>query len=155
MLPHNTLKALDDPTQPLLSADTVSSNTSLVEVASSRSNEELSILRDVPQNTVPWNLINMRSIKTKGKKKGEPTKSSKKGTPWSKVWKKQMARCTGPGAWSAEDLLGEEWEEDEAEDEEDRTVAIERDDDDDVEESSLKCSPVTVIYGHAGMSRRG
>ena len=167
LLPHDPLKALEDPSQPLLLADTTL-NTSTTDLSSSRSSEELSIIRDVPQNTVPWNLINMRSVRTKGKKKGQPTKSSKKGTPWSKLWKKQMARCRGPGAWSAEDLVTEEWEDDddvEVEDQDDlETRFVPRDDDDnedddedddnedDLDESSMKCSPVTVIYGHAGKS---
>lgn len=108
----------------------------------------------------------MRSVRTKGKKKGQPTKSSNKGTPWSKVWKKQMARCNGPGAWAAEDLSTEEWEEEDVEvenqderkaesmarDDDDDNEDDNGDDDDDVDESSMKCSPVTVIYGHAGTS---
>lgn len=111
----------------------------------------------------------MRSVRTKGKKKGQPTKSSKKGTPWSKLWKKQMARCKGPGAWSAEDMLTEEWEEEEAdvEDQDDLETRFlprdddengdgdDDDDDEDLDESSMKCSPVTVIYGHAGKSSSG
>lgn len=163
LLPHNPLKALEDASQPLLIADTTANDTSTDILSSSRASEELSIIRDVPQNTVPWNLINMRSIRTKGKKKGQPTKSSNKGTPWSKLWKKEMARCRGPGAWQVEDLLTEEWEEndvevDENDELEDRIEARDEDEDeehgleDGVEESGLKCSPVTVIYGHAGRS---
>lgn len=157
------MKALEDPSQPLLLADTTL-NISSTDLLSSRASEELSIIRDVPQNTVPWNLINMRSVRTKGKKKGEPTKSSKKGTPWSKLWKKQMARCSGPGAWPTEGLETEEWEEEDGEVEDqddlksrfiardDDEDADDDDDDDDIDESSMKCSPVTVIYGHAGES---
>ena len=111
-------------------------------------------MRDVAQNTVPWNLINMRSVRTKGKKKGEPTKSSKKGKPWSKLWNKQMGRCKGPGLWEAAELEAEDWEDHEADDGEEEKV-VKRDSDsededgDEVDEEGLKCSPVTVIYGPA------
>jgi hypothetical protein len=145
LLPHDPLKALSDPDQPLYAADTTLNT-------SSRSSEELSILRDVAQNTVPWNLINMRSVRTKGKKKGEPTKSSKKGKPWSKLWNKQMSRCKGPGLWEEAELKAEDWEDhDEEAGEEDRAVKrdSETEDEDEVDEQGLKCSPVTVIYGHA------
>ncbi|WVF69868.1 hypothetical protein IAT40_004649 [Kwoniella sp. CBS 6097] len=71
-----------------------------------RNSEEVSILFDIPQNSVPWNLLNMRGVYTHGKKKGKVTKSGKKGTPWSDVWKKQMNRCTGVGKWSV-DGMGE------------------------------------------------
>jgi hypothetical protein len=152
LLPRDPLKALSETSQPLFAADTT------MNASSSRSSEELSILQDIPQNTVPWNLINMRSIRTKGKHKGEPTKSSKKGKPWSKVWNKQMARCTGPGAWANwADLLSETWED--TEEDVDQEAEVERRDDDlegvddeDVEIEKLKCSPVSVIYGHAGKS---
>lgn len=96
----------------------------------------------------------MRSVRTKGKKKGQPTKSSNKGKPWSDLWKKEMARCTGPGAWAESGDVDEEWEEDgsEADEQNDQDATLQKRDDDDVEESKLKCSPVTVIYGHAGAS---
>lgn len=154
LLPHDPLKALSEPSQPLSIADTT------MNASSARSEEEISILHDIPQNTVPWNLINMRSVRTKGKRKGEPTKSSSKGKPWSKLWNKQMGRCHGPGAWeSSEDIESETWED--AEDDVAQQDEVDKrddgddsddSDDDDVEEDSLKCSPVTVIYGHAGES---
>jgi hypothetical protein len=104
----------------------------------------------------------MRSVLTKGKHKGEVTKSSGKGKPWSKIWKKEMARCKGEGSWIV-DGMGE-WEvehqdevddaqvEENEDDEFDETLE-ERDaadDEDEGVERDLKCSPVTVIYGHAG-----
>lgn len=147
LLPHDPLKALSDTEQPLFSADTTLNN------PNSRTSEELSILHNVAQNTVPWNLINMRSVRTKGKRKGEPTKSSKKGKPWSKLWNKQMGRCRGPGIWEDEaELDSETWEEDEedvVQDDELGRRDDEDEEDDEVEEEALKCSPVTVIYGHA------
>ncbi|OCF37468.1 hypothetical protein I317_03855 [Kwoniella heveanensis CBS 569] len=143
-----------------------------------RNSEEVSILFDIPQNSVPWNLLNMRGVYTHGKKKGKVTKSGKKGTPWSNVWKKQMNRCTGVGKWSVEgmgewgvenDQLTDETLQDQ-EEQNDRKrqkpgtpAALEAEqaakekeqeqaggnssDDDDT--SSLGCSPVTIIYGHA------
>lgn len=104
--------------------------------------------------------MNMRSVYVSGKHQGEVTKSSKKGEPWSDVWKKEMKRCKGPGAWFAdgmgewgaehddqEDAGTEDQEDaegDELEDQERRDAA------DADEEGDLQCSPVTVIYGHAG-----
>lgn len=147
LLPHDPLKALSDPEQPLFTADTTLDN------PHSRTSEELSILHNVAQNTVPWNLINMRSVRTKGKRKGEPTKSSKKGKPWSKLWNKQMGRCRGPGLWEDQaELETETWEEaDEDVVQNDEVVPTDDDDgpEDEVSEEALRCSPVTVIYGHA------
>jgi len=147
LLPHDPLKALSDPEQPLFTADTTLNN------PNSRTSEELSILHNVAQNTVPWNLINMRSVRTKGKRKGQPTKSSKKGKPWSNLWNKQMGRCRGPGLWDDQaELEAETWEEvDEAVVQEDEVIQRDDGDEDDevVDEEALRCSPVTVIYGHA------
>jgi hypothetical protein len=131
----------------LFTADTTLKN------PNSRTSEELSILHNVAQNTVPWNLINMRSVRTKGKRKGEPTKSSKKGKPWSKLWNKQMGRCRGPGLWEDQaELEAETWEEAD-EDAAQKDEVEQRDDDDEsedeVDEEALRCSPVSVIYGHA------
>jgi hypothetical protein len=146
LLPHDPLKALSDPEQPLFTADTTLNN------PNSRTAEELSILHNVQQNTVPWNLINMRSVRTKGKRKGEPTKSSKKGKPWSKLWNKQMGRCRGPGLWEEAELEAETWE-DLGEEVVQESEVGQRDDDEEndeeVDEEALRCSPVTVIYGHA------
>jgi hypothetical protein len=68
-----------------------------------------------------------------------------------------MGRCRGPGAWeNLADLEAETWEDAEEDvsqqDERDqrRDDDDSDDDDEDVEEDSLKCSPVTVVYGHAG-----
>jgi len=147
-----------------------------------RTKEELAIL-SIPQNKIPWNLINMRSIymrKGKGKDKGEITKSGKKGngTPWSEVWGEAMEGCTAGSLGdstqdgSSGDIEGEEGNEDEGVLEEEEE---EVDEDDrprhEITNSNqrkrmvkrrdlharkgkgkgMSCSPVTVIYGHAGV----
>jgi len=106
----------------------------------------------------------MRSIYTSGKRKGKVTKSSKKGTPWSEVWDGEMGRCNGEGKWFGEEL--DEWAAEHGS-EEDGGLEIEEDAEVDelkrqdgrglVERdevlAAMNCSPVTVIYGHAGGSR--
>ncbi|ORX39259.1 Metallo-dependent phosphatase-like protein [Kockovaella imperatae] len=117
MLPHDTYKSTEDPSQPLVSA----AETSSASGNAGRLKEELALLLNIPQNKDPWTLINLRSIYTKGKKKGKLTKSTKKGTPWSEVWQEEMSRCTGDGAKA---LLRSKL-------------------------PNIECSPVTVLYGHA------
>ncbi|EIW65804.1 hypothetical protein TREMEDRAFT_35995 [Tremella mesenterica DSM 1558] len=150
LLPSNQLKSSSDPSQPLVQA---SNSTGL-----SRASEELGILFQVPQNSVPWNLLNIRSVLKKGKHRGEPTNSSKKGTPWSDIWNKEMKRCRGEGAWADTKTSSEV--ENEIEDSD-----IETEEEEEVDElksvtptqkgrsggrrDKLPCSPITVIYGHA------
>ncbi|RXK35168.1 hypothetical protein M231_07580 [Tremella mesenterica] len=128
LLPSNQLKSSSDPSQPLVQA---SNSTGL-----SRASEELGILFQVPQNTVPWNLLNIRSVLKKGKHKGEPTNSSKKGTPWSDIWNKEMKRCRGEGAWTDTKTSSEY-----------AGHGVNQGDMNQL--SKLPCSPITVIYGHA------
>ena len=109
-----------------------------------RLSTELSILTALPQNVAPYTLTDMRSLYTHGKKRGKITKSSKKGQPWAEVWNGQMGRCRGQGAWSwhgegeeLQDVGKRQAEEADAGDAE-------------AESRKLRCSPFTVIYGHAG-----
>ncbi|RDB25795.1 Serine/threonine-protein phosphatase 1 [Hypsizygus marmoreus] len=51
--------------------------------------QELAVVRQVPQNQVPYNLLNMRSIVD-----GKVTKDGD-GRPWSKAWKHDVSRCQG------------------------------------------------------------
>lgn len=64
-----------------------------------------------------------------------------------------MGRCRGPGLWHDQaELEAETWEEvDEAVVQEDEVLKRDDGDEDDevVDEEALRCSPVTVIYGHA------
>jgi hypothetical protein len=86
----------------------------------------------------------MRSVHTKGKKKGKVTKNANKGRPWSEVWNKEMKRCT---RGLVDDELAEEktsWERATDDDDDDYEG-----DDNGAVESNLKCSPVNVVYGHA------
>lgn len=142
LLPSDPTKSLTDASQPLNAA----SKAHYSDVASGRIAEELAILLGVRQNADPYTLIEMRSVHTKGKKKGKVTKNGSKGKPWSEVWNKEMKRCT---RGLVDDEAAEEktsW----------KRAGDDHDDDDDYEgdddgapESDLKCSPVNVVYGHA------
>lgn len=116
-----------------------------------RLSTELSILTSLPQNIAPYTLTEMRSLYTHGKKRGKITKSSKKGEHWGKVWNGQIRRCKGEGAWWEG---GEGEGEGELEDVRKREEGEEEGEEGDVEVEGkkLRCSPFTVIYGHAGES---
>ncbi|WVR04508.1 hypothetical protein IAU60_001512 [Kwoniella sp. DSM 27419] len=158
VLPSDPLQPPSSKVQPLVQFSNLTTDLPIDTV---RNSEEVSILFDIPQNTVPWNLLNMRGVYTKGKKKGKVTKSGKKGSPWSDVWKKQMSRCTGAGQWTVEhgqltdetlqDAEDQEVDEDdtgrpEARQKPGTPAALEAEES---ETAPLGCSPVTVIYGHA------
>ena len=70
---------------PILSSSSNSSEDQL------RLVQELSLLTQIPQNTDPWNKLNIRSI-TKSR---QVTKSAKDGTPWSELWNDVMGQCVG------------------------------------------------------------
>ena len=134
MLPYDPTKSLQDATQPLEAA----SKSHFAEIHSGRLAQELGILLGVRQNTDPYTLIEMRSVYTHGKKKGKVTKNAKKGKPWSQVWNQQMKRCRKMESLELEQS------------DERRSVARRDDDDDDEVGGDLQCSPVNIIYGHAG-----
>lgn len=104
--------------------------------------QERAILTDVPQNTEPWVVLNMRSVKDSGK----VTRKMDIGTPWSDLWADAMGRCRGFGL-SGEDEAFDSY----AQGLEDADV------DRDIEtfkkhgskKYKLKCYPSTVVYGHA------
>jgi hypothetical protein len=124
LLPSDPTKHMFDPSQPLV-ASAESPNSDL---AAHRLSEELSILNNVKQNQDPYTLIEMRSVHTHGKKAGKVTKDGSKGTPWSDVWNAEMKRCTKGFAVDEErrEMGGAEPEE------------------------SMDCSPISIVYGHAG-----
>ena len=140
ILPVNPLKSVSDPSQPLVIAD----ETDSVSSEAARLKEELSLMFDIPQNNDPWTLINMRSVYTKGKKKGQITKSTKKGTPWSEIWQSEMSRCIGKGSH-----LDETDDHDLSEDITGEGKSTSRKGKGKGKHGELECSPVTVIYGHA------
>jgi hypothetical protein len=128
----------------------------------SRHQAELDVFTKIKQNRRPYTLMNIRSVL----KDGRVTKKSNKGTPWSDIWQQEQARCAGPGRWA----LGEVAED------EDETVGVEHAGVEMVEDMEsrglevglekrkkhvvleslprLNCSPLTVIYGHAGQYTR-
>ncbi|KAG6909071.1 hypothetical protein DXG01_002224 [Tephrocybe rancida] len=54
-----------------------------------RTMQEQEVLTQIPQNTIPFNVLNIRSLV-----KEEVTKRTG-GKPWSKLWKQNMLRCAG------------------------------------------------------------
>ncbi|KIK63038.1 hypothetical protein GYMLUDRAFT_41342 [Collybiopsis luxurians FD-317 M1] len=52
--------------------------------------QEQAILSDVPQNTVPWNTLNMRGILS-----DHSVTRKQEGTPWAELYNKNMKRCAG------------------------------------------------------------
>ena len=102
------------------------------EVESLRKLQDLSLLSLVPQNLIPWVILNIRGVK-----KGEVTKKNKKGKPWSDLWNLEMSSCVGyneelrHGA-----VVGDSKEISGGKKESEQVPA-------------LPCYPSTVIYGHA------
>ncbi|WWC67779.1 uncharacterized protein I206_101691 [Kwoniella pini CBS 10737] len=154
LLPFDPTKSISSKIQPLIQFSNISlsSNSELsMDEESIRNSQEMSILLDIPQNTIPWNLIEMRSVFMKGKKKGKITKNGKKGIPWSEIWNKEIKRCKGH---SQSNLLKKEKEQKKSFKKIEKrqkpgspTISVQGDSSN--IESDLGCSPVTIIYGHA------
>ncbi|WWC87114.1 uncharacterized protein L201_002000 [Kwoniella dendrophila CBS 6074] len=174
LLPYDITKSDSDHQQPLIQFSNMTSSPEAgkEEIEMIRNSEEISLLFDIPQNSIPWNLLNIRSIT----KKNKVTKSNSKGKPWSILWNKQMKRCNGKGKWSS-GSLGESSVEHESESNQNQDQSIENQEDVanidkksieirqkpgspstssttpstevDTQAGDLGCSPVTVIYGHA------
>lgn len=104
----------------------------------------------------------MRGLHEKGPQAGKVTKNGKKGTPWSQVWKREMGRCTEGVMFADGDVEEDGSKGDEDEDDEKKKKremgghAVEANEGDGFKGKlkRLRCSPVTVIYGHAGKFRR-
>ena len=111
-------------------ADTSKRKKTKNEVESLRKLQDLSLLTLIPQNLIPWVVLNIRSIKN-----GEVTKKNKIGRPWSELWNLEMNRCVGY-------------------DEEFPHGAVDRDSKEisgrkKGSKQELPCYPSTVVYGHA------
>lgn len=112
-----------------------------------RTRSEVALLQTIPQNRDPYTLLNIRSIL----KDGEITKKANKGTPWSDMWNQEMSRCTGPDSTLQDDgeeqgSTNDDKEIEGVESNEKRFVARKKG----KHLPDMDCSPVTVIYGHAG-----
>ncbi|KIP01175.1 hypothetical protein PHLGIDRAFT_32591 [Phlebiopsis gigantea 11061_1 CR5-6] len=93
-----------------------------------RFRQESALLTDVPQNTEPFTVLNIRSVT----KKHKVTRKGDKGTPWSKLWNAQMRACRG---FDGELSRNEDARKGKGKDKE--------------ENIDLPCYPATVVYGHA------
>ncbi|EJD49597.1 Metallo-dependent phosphatase [Auricularia subglabra TFB-10046 SS5] len=102
--------------------------------------QEMAIKREIPQNTDPWTLLNVRSIL----KDGRVTRDGAEGAPWSDLWNAIVSKCEGfeaartlpqgntpqlvmngeaPGASGVVDIIKPDLR--------------------------LPCHPASVVYGHA------
>lgn len=115
-----------------------------------RQEQEASILTDIKQNKDSWTVLNMRGVLKNGKitrytihsTQRNPVltyicRSNDEGTPWSKLWNRQMKQCSGldtPSPHLSTHILSKF-----------RPRPPSRDD----EDRSFPCEPSTVVYGHA------
>ena len=111
-------------------ADTSKRKKTKNEVESLRKLQDLSLLTLIPQNLIPWVVLNIRSIKN-----GEVTKKNKIGRPWSELWNLEMNRCVG---YDEELLHG-------AVDRDSKEISGRKKG----SKQELPCYPSTVVYGHA------
>ena len=126
----------DDKRQPLArlpklmatDADTPKLNKTRNEMESLRRLQDLSLLTLIPQNLIPWNVLNIRSVKN-----GEVFKKFGKGrTPWSDLWNLEMNRCIGYNQELPHDAVDG-----------DSAEVYGR------KKDALPCYPSTIVYGHA------
>ncbi|KAG6879554.1 hypothetical protein C0992_001559 [Termitomyces sp. T32_za158] len=122
LLASNPKHSYNDPRQPLASIPQLPEccKSDLNSTQMLREVQERQILTKVPQNTVPWNVLNMRSLVD-----DEVTRESE-GKPWSKAWRQDMQHCTGYHGELAD------------------TSTIKK-----KKKKELPCYPATVVYGHA------
>jgi len=101
------------------------------EVESLRRLQDLSLLTLVPQNLIPWVILNIRGVKN-----GEATKKNKKGKPWSDLWNLEMNSFVGYNEELAHGAVDG--------DRKGKISGRKKE-----SEQVLPCYPSTVIYGHA------
>lgn len=93
LLPFDLIYPQDDPRQPLahipLLPPNITTHSPNETEALLRHIQELCILNDIPQNTVPWNILNMRTIRN-----GKISKKTH-GKKWLNVWNHVMDLCHG------------------------------------------------------------
>ena len=95
-----------------------------------RNLQEISLLTQIPQNSEPWVVLNMRSVV--GRK---ISRKSNEGVPWTKIWNQHMNSCSGfkhtlaqvPDATGDLDVNTTE---------------------ENMDKLHLSCYPSTTIYGH-------
>ena len=122
LLPSDPKYPYYDETQPLArmpKLEGVDTKHETSKVEGLRNLQEISLLKLIPQNMVPWVLLNMRSVW-----KGQVSKKIKGKTPWSDLWEQEMNSCVG----YSPKLDGESKKD---------------------PKHPLPCYPSTVIYGHA------
>ncbi|KAG6899296.1 hypothetical protein C0993_011458 [Termitomyces sp. T159_Od127] len=123
LLASNPKHSYNDPRQPLASIprrpECCESELNGTQIL--RTIQERQILTEVPQNTVPWNVLNIRSIVD-----DEVTRESE-GKPWSKAWIQNMQHCAGYYGELADASPTQKKK----------------------KKKELPCYPATVVYGHA------
>lgn len=115
----------------VVSSDEVASLRPSTNESALRLAQETALLTDIPSNRDAWSVQNMRSVR----KSGKVSRIGDKGTPWSKLWNKQMKRCIGFDTGIASD--------------EDEDASKKHKDKEDKDDYDLPCRPSSVVYGHA------
>ncbi|KAF8806977.1 Metallo-dependent phosphatase [Phlegmacium glaucopus] len=92
-----------------------------------RNLQEIAVLTQIPQNLIPWVLLNMKGVK----KNGKISKKTNVGTPWSDLWKQEMDSCVGYDTELVDDAVNGD----------DKEISGSK--------QALPCYPSTVVYGHA------
>jgi len=137
ILPINPLKSVHHKSQPLSHLPVGRPRWQRQNDDKLRTEQELSILLDIPQNEKPWTLLNMRSIT----KRGRISRKANVGTPWAEVWNSVQDLCGG--FHTRRDLTSRDADEDGEEGE------IVPQESEDLRKKRLPCHPTTVVYGHA------
>lgn len=101
-----------------------------------RTLQDLSLLTLIPQNSIPWVILNIRSVR-----KGKVSKKIKGegNTPWSDLWKQEMKRCMGYKQELLHDTVDGDGK---------GMFGSKKD-----SQHAMPCYPSTVVYGHA--AKRG
>ncbi|PPQ67509.1 hypothetical protein CVT25_006050 [Psilocybe cyanescens] len=129
-----------------LSEDGNVNSTSIVSnktIEALRNLQETGILTQIPQNTDPWVVLNMRSVLGNGKISKKPSG----GMPWSTMWKQHMESCNG---YKRE--LSARQDTDDVDDVADDPTPNDADSLG-IKKYNLLCYPSTTVYGHAAGRR--
>ncbi|KAG2149075.1 Metallo-dependent phosphatase-like protein [Suillus bovinus] len=127
LLAADPTRTLTHPRQPLSHWPSIERKHDITAI---RKAQELALLSDIPQNQDPWVVQNIRSVR----KKGKPTRSSKKGTPFSDLWNEIMNKCSG--FHDSNTKLGS-------------NTHLSGYQESQLADHDLPCYPSTVVYGHA------
>ncbi|KAF8340615.1 Metallo-dependent phosphatase-like protein [Cantharellus anzutake] len=94
LLPMDPVRSIKSHKQPLAKVPDRSNETeprSPPNITLLRSMQEMAVVTEIPQNTVPWNVMNIRSILNDG----TITRGGDEGIPWPDLWNMVLKKCEG------------------------------------------------------------